>query len=233
MPAGGSDDAGVRELLDAAADLLLGASCPGCSRAGWGLCGHCAEALTLPVRMLDRGLPVPLYAACPYRPLLQRVIPSFKDDGALHLTRPLGRLLARAVVAHEPPPGTRLVPMPSLPAAVRGRGFDHAAALCAQAARETGFTMARRVLRRSGRGQDQRGLDRAARHANLAGSMWARNPGAPVLLIDDVATTGASLREALRALRAAGVVVVGAAVLADADNAPSGRGIRRHFLAKG
>ncbi|WP_162274502.1 ComF family protein [Tessaracoccus flavus] len=223
----------MRSLLDAAADLLLGASCPACSRPGWGLCRDCTEALVMPVRVLDRGLPVPLYAACPYRPLLQRVVPSYKDDGALHLARPLGSLLARAVAAHDLPSGTRLVPVPSLPAAVRARGFDHAAALCAEAARVSGIPMARRVLRRSGRGRDQRGLSRAARQANLADSMLARDPGVPVLLIDDVATTGASLREALRALQAAGVVVVGAAVLADADDARSGQRIRRHLLVKG
>jgi predicted amidophosphoribosyltransferase len=65
---------------------------------------------------------------------------------------------------------------------------------------------------------DQAGLDARARAVNLAGSMrcrpgaW-RRPGA-VVIVDDVLTTGATAREAQRALEAADVAVTGIAVVA-------------------
>jgi predicted amidophosphoribosyltransferase len=62
---------------------------------------------------------------------------------------------------------------------------------------------------------DQRGLDRDARRRNVAHALGARDAaGLRVLVIDDVLTTGATLEEAVRALRAGGAEVVGAATIA-------------------
>lgn len=207
----------MTRLLNAAADLLLGARCPGCSAPGWGVCPLCRARLTAspPERFLLRGLPVT--AAAPYHPLLEHIIPRYKDDGALHLERLLAVLLAVAVGEHDPPAGTLLVPVPSLARAVRQRGFDHGRRLAARAARAADLHT-RPLLHRKGAGADQADLGRAARYLNLRHSMWATATAAPVLLVDDVATTGASLREANRALTAAGVSVIGAAVVAHVDN---------------
>jgi predicted amidophosphoribosyltransferase len=64
---------------------------------------------------------------------------------------------------------------------------------------------------------DSAGLGAAARQANLAHAMRAQPPpraGVRVVLVDDVVTTGATVREAVRALTAAGWQVVGAATVA-------------------
>ncbi|MET9018877.1 phosphoribosyltransferase family protein [Actinopolymorpha sp. NPDC004070] len=67
---------------------------------------------------------------------------------------------------------------------------------------------------------DQAGLDARARRANLAGAFVVRVrsrdllTGRAVLLVDDVLTTGATLAEAARVLRVAGVNVRAAAVVA-------------------
>ena len=208
----------MRALLDAAADLLLGSACPGCDRPGWGVCAGCLRELRGPPIEIAAG-PPRVVAACDYRPLLARIIPRFKDDGALHLDRLLGELLARAVLELAPPPSTVLVPVPSLAGAVRRRGFDHAARICAVASRGTGLARGA-PLWRGRAGADQRGLGRAERAANLAGSMTARRArdgAGPAILVDDVYTTGATAAEALRALAEAGIAVVGVAVVARAD----------------
>lgn len=211
---------GVHSFLHAAADLLLGATCPGCTHPGWGLCSSCRALLQQhPPEPIERGLSVPVIAACQYRPVLEHVIPRYKDDGALHLSAPLGDLLGRAVTWLAPTPTTVLVPVPSRPAAVRQRGFDHAGRLAARAGRRTGL-MVRELLTRKGPGEDQSGLGRNQRRANLEGTMTATITAAPVVVVDDVATSGASLRESVRALRASGVWVVGAAVVAQAEKLP-------------
>ncbi len=65
--------------------------------------------------------------------------------------------------------------------------------------------------------KDQVGLDRSERSANLAGRVrvvraGAPPPGTPVVLLDDVLTTGATAEACITALRGAGLAV--AAVLA-------------------
>ena len=68
----------------------------------------------------------------------------------------------------------------------------------------------------------QKGLGRGDRAQRVRGSMRvrrglfapARVDGRPCIIVDDVLTTGATLAEAARALRAAGALVRGAVVLA-------------------
>ncbi|HEY9564118.1 MAG TPA: phosphoribosyltransferase family protein, partial [Nocardioides sp.] len=79
-------------------------------------------------------------------------------------------------------------------------------------------------LLRVGRVLDQAGLDSTERHANLEGSMScrptvraalsARGVRAWTVVVDDVLTTGATAREAQRALESAGVPVLGIATVA-------------------
>lgn len=206
-------------LLDAAAHLFLGSVCPGCRLPSWSLCRGCRTLLADPVpRAVRRGglEGVTVLAANDYRPLLEHLVPAFKDDGALHLERVLGHRLAVAVAALQPPPGAVLVPVPSLASKVRARGYDHGRRLAAVAARRTGLRW-RPLLVRATTGQDQRVLGRQGRSRNVAGSMRARPSSAPVVLCDDVVTTGSSLAEALRALRSVGAELHGIAVVGDAD----------------
>ena len=110
-----------------------------------------------------------------------------------------------------------LVPVPSARRAVRARGHDPARRIALAAARElrrTG-TPARVVaaLRQRRAVADQAGLKSRQRVENLGGALVVA-PGAArlltggaVVLVDDLMTTGASLAEAARAVRAASEVV--------------------------
>jgi predicted amidophosphoribosyltransferase len=205
-------------LAEALLDLVLPRSCAGCGVAGCALCAACRAALAAPVLgvVLDgpRRLP-PLAAVAPYGGPVREVLLAHKEHGRLALARPLGTALAAAASCLTPGAGTVVVPVPSSARAVRARGHDHARRLAAVAARRLGLPC-RSLLRPVRPVADSAGLGVAAREANLRGALAARRPlpGVDVLVVDDVVTTGATLREAVRALRAADAVVRGVVVVA-------------------
>jgi predicted amidophosphoribosyltransferase len=151
------------------------------------------------------------------------VINAHKERQALTLTGFLAERLAlsvHALLTNEPygAGGIVLVPIPSAAGAVRRRGFDATASMARLAARRLrvrysitacmALTQGRRVA-------DQAGLPAVARRENLRGAFRLRKsiPGVAVL-VDDLVTTGSSLTEAARVLRAAGIRVLGAATVA-------------------
>lgn len=221
----------VSSLLDAGADLLLGSACVGCGEPGRVLCPDCrsglpsyaAEAWPTPT---PAGLARP-FATGAYDGVLRAMVVGHKERRLLALTRPLGDLLATSVLAAAGPAAPLLlVPVPSRPAAVRARGHDPTLAMTRRAARALRVSgrevTVARLLRTRGGVADQAGLDADQRHANLAGSMASpaaavrRLAGrrAHVVVCDDVITTGATAREAQRALEAAGVAVLAIAAVA-------------------
>ena len=161
-----------------------------------------------------------------YDPILRRLISAHKERQALALTGFLAERLALSVhglLASEPyaVPTSRivLVPIPSAARTVRRRGFDATASMARLAARRLRVrypVTVRSALIQGRPVADQAGLGAAARHENLAGAFRLRRPiptGAAVL-IDDLVTTGSSLTEATRVLRAARIPVLGAATVA-------------------
>ncbi|MDO4784185.1 MAG: ComF family protein [Propionibacteriaceae bacterium] len=201
-------------MLDAAADLLLGGNCLGCGAAGLWLCASCEAELgvCVPVRVSRPGFPEPIWAAGPYRGALKGLIPAYKDAQALHLARPLGRLLASCVSRLGA--GALLVPLPSSPGAVRRRGDDHMRRLVRKAASWLDPEPRLAVALRARAHGDQAELSAGARQGNLAHTMSAAPGCGDVIVCDDIVTTGASLAEARRALLEAGYRVRGAAVIA-------------------
>ncbi|MFP8907834.1 ComF family protein, partial [Streptomyces atacamensis] len=228
----------MREWWRELVDLVLPADCAGCGLPRTGLCARCRELLSgsRPRRVRPEpppdGLP-PVHACLAYADEVRAVLLAHKERGALRLAAPLGAVLAGAVraAAGEAGPGGAargstgpllLVPVPSARRSVAARGHDpvRRMALAAAAELRRGGRSARvlPVLRQRRAVADQVGLDARRRLANLAGALdTVAGAGrlleqGPVVVVDDLVTTGASLAEAARALGRAGGRVAGAAV---------------------
>ncbi|MFI5796184.1 ComF family protein [Streptomyces sp. NPDC051677] len=221
----------VRRWWQELAGLVLPADCGGCGSARTVLCPQCRAALSGAAPFRVRPAPEPpglpaVHAAARYADEVRAALLAHKERGALALTRPLGAALAGAVRAGvreagegvgvgegpQPPGSLLLVPVPSARAAVRARGHDPARRIALAAAgelRRAGMpARVAAVLRQRRPVADQSGLDSRQRLANLVGALAVVPGGArvlgggPVVLVDDLVTTGASLAEAARAVRA-------------------------------
>jgi predicted amidophosphoribosyltransferase len=224
-------------LWAAALDLALPQECVACHRAGAQLCAGCAAPLLARPRLSwpsppPSGLPPP-YATSDYDGPTRSAIIAYKERRQRGLLPILSRALARAArfawsahtdhMSTKPAAQVLLVPVPSARAAVRARGHDPAAALAWASVREmrrAGIPALRvPVLHHARVVRDQAALSAVARSENLAGAFAVSQPlvplvyGREVLLVDDVVTTGATLAEAARAIRAVGAEPRAAAVI--------------------
>lgn len=129
-------------------------------------------------------------------------------------------LLGLARDGPAPAEGLWLIPVPLPPARWRIRGHAMAAGLARGLGRRGGWTVREDLVERPLERPSQRGLDAAARQANVRGAFVLRAgaaralAGRPLVLVDDVMTTGATLAELTRTLAAAGAGPIEAWALA-------------------
>lgn len=193
------------------------------------LCSGCRiEHVPLPPeRRREHGVEA-LYA---HEGPLRTALTAFKFSGALELAGPLARLYAPARTLRTGPPWDVIVPVPLHFLRALGRGFNQCALLAdglraelVRRDRNGGRrrpvpSVDHRALRRirATRAQTRQGAD--ARRRNVVGAFAVRSRrlevvrGRSVLVLDDVTTTGATLRACMDALRAAGARRVGGLAL--------------------
>jgi ComF family protein len=202
----------VRDALLDAAAVVLPVDCVACGAHDRALCAACASALVLEVSSRPLAPELRVWSGLEYDGVARAAMLAFKQNGRRHAARALAPALAAAVVAAAPSPaGIDVVAVPGSRAAYRRRGYDPVRALLARAGLPDLRVFA---AARGHAAQKQLAVDQ--RERNLHGVFRLRSPvaGRRILLVDDVVTTGATLRQAARVLSDGGAQVVAAAVVA-------------------
>jgi ComF family protein len=209
-------------------DLAFPAHCAGCGVEGVPICRACLPALD--VRLgeppgvpigLPASIPAPLLQlewCAPYSGVVRRALHDLKYRGERRLAGPLGEAVARRW-RRAGAGGDVLVPVPVSPERLDRRGYDQAVLVASAAGEDLGLPVAR-ALERTRATVPQFELDRAARASNVTGAFLATPASRPALagrwavLVDDVATTGATLAACAATLLAGGAVAVSAVTVA-------------------
>ncbi|MBM3300956.1 MAG: ComF family protein [Deltaproteobacteria bacterium] len=189
---------------------LCGRPFPGISAKGPELCGSCLSS-ELPYDKVR-------YAAH-YEGELRKAIVRFKYYGGLYVADALGQVLMEAFFRNFGHADFDLiVPVPIHRKRLVSRGFNQAVVLADKLSHGTGIGLDRISLCKIKDTPPQVGLSRRERIENLRGTLAVCREHAvrnkSVLLVDDVATSGATIREASKTLKKAGATRVGVLVLA-------------------
>jgi predicted amidophosphoribosyltransferase len=208
-------------------DLILPLECGGCGAPSSPWCDACARELSVapdePRVINPRVDPgVPVFALGGYAGVRRAAILAMKERGRGDLVGPLARVLALGVhrlvtwgIVETP---LTIVPAPTRRSAARRRGGDPVTRLARAAVAGHRDIAVAPALRMRGLARDSVGLGTTARERNVAGRvvLRGRRPGTEVMVVDDIVTTGATARESVLVLRAAGVGVAGVLAIAAA-----------------
>jgi len=209
-------------------DALLPPACAGCGREGAILCPDCRPALFVRAGIppgqplgLPSEVPLPILQlewCAPFAGTVRAALHALKYGGERRVVAPLAEALA-ARWREAGRGGEVLVPVPVHAERRAGRGYDQASLLAAAAGSLLGLP-AVEALERVRATRPQFELDHARRAENVAGAFRLR-PGREAairgrwpVLVDDVATTGATLVACATALLEAGAMGVSALTVA-------------------
>ena len=204
-------------------EIIFPSRCIGCTRLGISICSECRKQWHPHIYQREinwNGENFPVLSAIQYSPIASRVLLSAKESQI----RAADQLIVNGVVHSlntfvKRYGSATLVPVPSRKSANRKRGRNFLQEITSQVAAEVGLS-SHSLLTHSRKVRDQSRLNIADRSENLSrafsiareltAQLSAGNTGPAIIVIDDLITTGATLSEAIRALRTAGFTVLGA-----------------------
>jgi predicted amidophosphoribosyltransferase len=194
-------------------ELIFPVRCLGCNQLGISICSQCRKFWHPRIikSWSHSKEKFPIYSSIPYSPIAGKVLLSAKEN-SLHLA---DNLLITALLhslrgAQSQNQLDFLVPVPSRKSIARKRGRQFISTL-SRCIGDIENLRTEELLTHTRKVRDQSNLDAKDRAINLDGALISlRFLSGRAVLIDDLVTTGATLHEAARALRARGITVAAA-----------------------
>lgn len=195
--------------------------CCGCDKIGTLLCDDCKYNITIELNPVCIACKRPTGAmwlcnTCkmPYERawavgaregILQRLVGLYKFERVKSAYLMIADLLSDAIP--ELPANTIIIPIPTTPSRIRERGYDHMLLICKRLAKLRNLTCQQLIVRKTNTKQRQSSAKTRISQAKQAFEINGNsniNPGTNYLLVDDVITTGATIKYAAKTLRDAG-----------------------------
>ena len=211
-------------------DLLAPHSCRGCGQIGHVLCDRCknyifanhqplcphCKAITKSGQCEQcKDLP-PVFIVGERSGLLGNIVHDYKYHSIRSLAKPLAELMHEVLPPTDTP--SVIVPLPTIDRHIRSRGFDHTKLIAKRLAKLQGSSCTTQSLLIRTRNTTQVGTNRTTR-INQAANAYALRPNTTIsssttyILLDDVWTTGASMRACIEKLQQAGASQIIVALL--------------------
>lgn len=213
-------------MLKSFLNLFLQSHCPLCQRStSDAVCEYCARQLKScgqknPCASWQGDIPV--FGWSIYGGSIKRAIAVMKYENQPHIGTVLGEWLGEAWLQNLPYRDSQLlvVPIPMHPQKQKQRGYNQAALIAQSFCRTTKLKLTLNGLSRIRETKAQFGLSMTEREKNLTEAFTVgqefrtHRPNVPVLLVDDIYTTGATAKSAVQAFRQSGIPVLGLAAVA-------------------
>ncbi len=205
----------LKKIFNFVLDFIWPEFCLGCQRESSLCCEQCLQNLKiLPIYSQNwPDLAPPYFQSCYVtadyeNKLIQKLIKCYKYDFIEKISDILVTILASQARNLNLPPETIITNVPLHNRKRRERGFDQTKILAEKLAKKLGLTY-QPLLKRKKKTKSQAKLTKTERQNNMSGVFTILDAAAasgrgPILLLDDVATTGTTLNEASRALKSAG-----------------------------
>lgn len=191
--------------------LLFPPSCIICNAPGFEICEQCKPIFAPRISVIDESLPQ-LLSGYEYDSFTGKILLQAKEENSRVAQHLLGHTIATLIsIAHHAlqRDSYLILGVPSSPATIRRRGFLHLERVVRVAQKISPLSLDFRPILQSSKGvRDQTELVARARSENVTGKFRVSRaidsqPGRGIILIDDVVSSGSSIRESVRALHMA------------------------------
>lgn len=208
--------------MNSLAELIFPSRCVGCSQLGISICSLCRKSwhphiYFREISVLNNSYPV--ISAVQYSPIASKVLLGAKESNLSAADNLLADAIGHALTFFIKNYGAGdLVGIPSRSAATRKRGRNFMIEISKSIAAAQSI-QSLDILQHTRTVREQSQLDAQARTHNIAGAFCVSLNSSksatlgntqPLIIVDDLITTGATLAEAIRALTTAGYAVIGA-----------------------